>query len=257
MFHVRMAEAIAEAHTLSRLDELSRQVWQALGAEAVDDSQASRLAEQVEARRKTVRGEIRPVGIPAGRPSLFPPKRYQRSPDRVESRERRRLLACLGPLPSQLAARFTEGQRAVLKIVGDEVRANGLCALCVDAIAARAGVCRRLAQAALRLAAGDGLLTIEERRREGRKNETNLVRIISREWLAWLRRGRAAPPLPSPGSSAPAVSTGIGCNPILPTGEGVKSGDSKRGRTKRRGFATSLPGGEQRSRAARGGGARI
>ena len=107
----------------------------------------------------------------------------------MASLERRRLLACSGPLPPQLAARFTEGQRAVLRIVGDEVAAKGVCGLCIDAIAARAGVCRRLAQGALRLAEGDGLLTIEERRHEGRKNSPNLVRIISREWQAWMRRG--------------------------------------------------------------------
>ena len=111
------------------------------------------------------------------------------APTRSASLERRRLLACSGPLPPQLAARFTEGQRAVLRIVGDEVAAKGVCGLCIDAIAARAGVCRRLAQGAIRLAEGDGLLTIEERRHEGRKNSPNLVRIISREWQAWMRRG--------------------------------------------------------------------
>jgi hypothetical protein len=60
--------------------------------------------------------------------------------------------------------------------------------LCIDPIAARAGVCRRLAQNAIRLAEGDGLLTIEERRHEGQKNSPNLVRVISREWQAWMRR---------------------------------------------------------------------
>jgi hypothetical protein len=77
----------------------------------------------------------------------------------------------------------------VLRIVGDEVRVGGLCALCIDAIAARAGVCRRLARNAIRLAARLGLLTIQERRREGQKNLPNIVRVISREWLQWLRIG--------------------------------------------------------------------
>ena len=106
------------------------------------------------------------------------------SPDSAMSRDRRRLLASSGPLPPSLASRFTTGQLAVLRIVVDEVATKGLCGLCIDAIAARSGVCRRLAQAAIRLAEGDGLVKIEERRHEGRKNSPNLVRVISREWQA-------------------------------------------------------------------------
>jgi hypothetical protein len=34
-----------------------------------------------------------------------------------------------------------------------------------------------------------GLITVEERRRRGQKSLTNLVRIISAEWLTWLRNG--------------------------------------------------------------------
>ena len=45
-------------------------------------------------------------------------------------------------MPSQLACRFTTGELAVLRIVADAVRDNGQCVLPVDAIAARAGVCR-------------------------------------------------------------------------------------------------------------------
>ena len=52
----------------------------------------------------------------------------------------------------------------------------GCVRLCIDAIAARAGVCRRLAQNAIRQAARLGLLTIQERRREGQKNLPNVVR---------------------------------------------------------------------------------
>jgi len=32
---------------------------------------------------------------------------------------------------------------------------------------------------------------IQERRREGQKNLPNIVRVVSREWLAWLRLARA------------------------------------------------------------------
>jgi hypothetical protein len=42
---------------------------------------------------------------------------------------------------------------------------------------------------AIRTAARLGLVTVEERRREGRRNLSNVVRVVSREWRAWLARG--------------------------------------------------------------------
>jgi len=92
-------------------------------------------------------------------------------------------------MPPQLAASFTTGELAVLRIIADEVRDHGQCDRTLGEIAARAGVCRATAQNALRHAARLGLLTIEERRRSGRSNLPNVVRITSREWLAWLARG--------------------------------------------------------------------
>ena len=53
----------------------------------------------------------------------------------------------------------------------------------------RSVVCRRLAQGAIRLAEGDGLLTIQEPRHREWKLDSDVVRSISRDWLAWLRRG--------------------------------------------------------------------
>jgi hypothetical protein len=225
MFHAAMQAAIEGARTLAQMDELSRQLWQGHGSGALGDQEAQILAERLHGRRSAIREGIRPVGIPAGRVSLFPARRAPRSPDKVASQERRRLLACSGPLPPQIAARFTEGQRAVLRIIGDEIAAKGVCGLCIDAIAARAGVCRRLAQGAIRLAEGDGLLTIEERRHEGRKNSPNLVRIISREWQAWMRRGGRAGGDPQPGDKPkPQRQSGIGCKAMHPTDKGITLG---------------------------------
>ena len=112
-------------------------------------------------------------------------------------------------MPPALASRFTTGELAVLRIVADEVSEKGVCGLCIDAIAARAGVCRRLAQNAIRLAEGDGLLTIQERRHQGRRSDPNLIRIISREWQAWMRRARGMQP------------KGGGCKTLHPTDKGV------------------------------------
>src|SRR3954451_13955174 len=205
----QMAAAIDDARTLTRVDHLSRSIWQGLAADAVGDDDAQALAERLHARRSLIRGEIKPVGIPVGRLSIFPPRRLQRSPNRPVSIARRRHLAASGPMPPALACKFTVSELAVLRIIGDEVRQHGHCARCVDEIAARAGVCRRMVQTAIREAARLGLLTIEERRREGRRNLPNVVRIISKEWTTWLARGGR--------SSRPAAEPLIGCKKIRPT----------------------------------------
>ena len=103
------------------------------------------------------------------------------------------------------------GELAVLRIVGNEVRQHGQCDRCVDELAARAGVCRSLVKNALRTAARLGLLTVEERRRAGRRNLPNVVRVVSREWRQWLARG------PKP----------IGVKKITPTAKPEKTGLSR------------------------------
>ena len=103
------------------------------------------------------------------------------------------------------------GELAVLRIVGDEVRQHGRCDRCVDEIAARAGVCRSLVKNAIRTAARLGLATVEERRREGRRNLPNVVWIVSREWLTRLARG------PKP----------IGVRKVIPTAKETKREGSR------------------------------
>src|SRR5215208_1246627 len=205
----QMAAAIDGARTLTRLDHLSRSIWQGLAAGAVADDDAQALAERLHARRGVLRGEVKPVGIPPGRPSIFPPRRPQRTPQRPVAIARRRHLAASGPMPPALACKFTVSELAVLRIIGDEVRLHGHCDRCVDEIAARAGVCRRMVQNALREAAQLGLVTVEARRREGRRNLPNVVRIVSKEWTSWLARGRRA----GRSQAAPA----IGCKKLRPT----------------------------------------
>src|SRR3954463_15467277 len=208
-FCKQMVDAIDGARTLTRLDHLSRSIWQGFTAGAVEDDDAQALAERLHARRSLLRGDLKPVGIPVGRPSLFPPRRPQRAPKRPVAIARRRHLAASGPMPPTLAYKFTVSELAVLRIIGDEVRQHGQCARCVDEIAARAGVCRRMVQNAIREAARLGLLTIEERRREGRRNLPNVIRIVSKEWAAWLARGGR--------SSRPQAEPLIGCKNMRPT----------------------------------------
>src|SRR5829696_9998575 len=103
MFAQHVADAVTRAHTLTRLDHLSRSIWQAMVANAVSDDQAQNLAELIHARRSVVRGDLKPVGIPPGRPSILPPRRPQRAPVRAVAIARRRHLAASGPMPPGLA----------------------------------------------------------------------------------------------------------------------------------------------------------
>src|SRR3954467_2032315 len=154
-----------------------------------------------------------------GRPSIFPPRRPQRAPQRPVAIARRRHLAASVPMPPALACKFTVSELAVLRIIGDEVRQHGHCDRCVDELAARAGVRRRMVQNALREAARLGWLTIEERRREGRRNLPNIVRIVSKEWTMWLTRGgRSSRP-----SAEPRADPLIGCKKLRPTDNRYKN----------------------------------
>src|SRR3954449_3248497 len=90
MFCDQMAAAIDGARTLTRLDHLSRSIWQSLAAGAVADDDAQALAEQLHARRALIRGDLKLVGLPPGRPSIFPPRRLQRAPQRPVAITRRR-----------------------------------------------------------------------------------------------------------------------------------------------------------------------
>jgi hypothetical protein len=92
-------------------------------------------------------------------------------------------------MPPALACLFTTGELAALRIVADEARDRKQCRLTLGEIAARAGVGISTARNALRFAAREGLVTIEERRRDKKPNLSNVVRIVSREWTAWIERG--------------------------------------------------------------------
>lgn len=210
MTYAEMKETIARALPAA-LPGLRAQLYELNGAGLISDQDAGQLDDAIEARRTASRAA--PAPAPAGlslgaaiaptaaRITKFSTRR-QCSPDRARSRERRRGLGGSSPLPELLARRYTEGQRAVLFIVGEEIAARGVCGLSVAEIAARAGVCHRHAQMTLRLAESDGLITITERPRKGQKHQTNLVRVLSKEWAAWLARRR-------PTGCKPTLSTGI------------------------------------------------
>ena len=195
MFNDAIGRAIAAA-PWTELDRLNAEVWAAWRAELIDDATAQAAAEAIQARRKGQGSPNAPMAKGRNAPSTTQPRpRRQQSPDRRASIERQRRLVASGPLPPAMAARFTWGEQAVMRIVGDECRQYGTCTLHVDAIAARAGVHRTTVQNALREAQGRGavpgapLVHVQERRRKGQRSLTNIVRVVSVEWLTWLRRG--------------------------------------------------------------------
>ena len=195
MFINALAGAIDAARP-QQIDFLSRQLWQAHAAGQIGDNDAQEMAERLHKRRGdsgVAQGALFRIPSPQApargqnAPTAFPRPPKQFSPDRRRSIERRRRLAASGPMPPDLACRFTVGELAVLRIVGDEVHAKGTCDRSLAEIAARAGVCRKLAQTTMRMAARDGLVTVQRRPRPGRKNLSNVVRIVSATWLAWMR----------------------------------------------------------------------
>ncbi len=138
-----------------------------------------------------------PAGRIAGparaRPNRLRSRQRQRSPDRLASRNRRRTLGGSSALPDTLRASYTEGQRAVLCIIAGEVKRHGMCDLPIDKIAALAGVCRTTVQTTLHEARLLGHIAVQERPRRGERSLTNVIRIMSAEWRAWLlRAGKAA-----------------------------------------------------------------
>jgi hypothetical protein len=102
-----------------------------------------------------------------------------------------------GAVPAKIAAAFTMAELAVLAVMGRQCRRGGTCSLHIDAIAALAGVSRTTVKRAMRQARLLGLVLVKERRIPGRKSLTNVVSVVSREWLAWLKLGVGGQKRPS------------------------------------------------------------
>ena len=89
-------------------------------------------------------------------------------------------------MPDTMRHHYTEGERSVMCVVAGEVKRHGVCDLSIDEIADRAGVGRTTVQNAMHEARRLGHVDITERPRRGAKSLTNVVKILSGEWRAWL-----------------------------------------------------------------------
>ena len=161
--------------------------WRAHAEGEILDAEAEAISETLQGRRAAfaARGAQRALS-----PSIGPSARRRpapRSPDRQASLERRRRQAASGAMPPALAARFTTGELAALTVITRQCQRSGICSLPIDAIAALAGVSRTTVQNALRATKAQGLIFARERRRPGLPSLTNVLRVISAEWAAWLK----------------------------------------------------------------------
>lgn len=140
--------------------------------------------------------------ILTGRASMQPARRLQafggrltrprppRSPDREKMITRRRTLAATWPMPPSMAGMLTTSQVAYARLVADETRAKGCFNLTLDEAADRIGTCRKTAQRAQDRLEELGWITVEHRKRaKGYKHLPNIVRIVSAEWMTWIKRG--------------------------------------------------------------------
>jgi hypothetical protein len=177
--------AADRARTLADLDHISLMIWKAHGQGAIPDAVAMAASEAVAARRARIKGAS-PQPLPSPACARRGPPR---SPNRQASIERRRRTAMSGIVPSKVAAHFTQGELAVLSVIGRQCQRGGACTLPVDALAALAGVGRTTAQNALRAGRLRGLLQVRERRIPRRKSLTNVVTVVSPEWKGWLKIG--------------------------------------------------------------------
>jgi hypothetical protein len=197
----------AEAAPRAALPEVARALWAAFSDGKVTEAEAEALSVLIEVRTLTCVGSDRskaeralnPTGTDAATAALQDrvrsPRRAVGSRSRTDaSLERRRRWAASGRLPPALAARFTLAEQAVLALVAAETVRRKDCRLSIENMAAVAGVCRSTVKNAIREARQLGLLTVEERQITGFRNDTNVIRIISPEWLAWIRLARKGDP---------------------------------------------------------------
>jgi hypothetical protein len=197
----------------SALPDISAALWRAWGAGGLTDAEAEVLGAAIEAKKlgaetsraprpgdrhqEGVQAGSRPVGAAStavrDRPARPACPGVGSRPRTPQSVERRRRWIASGWLPPGLASRCTPGEAAALAVVAWEVSRRGSCTLAVAAIAAHAGVSETTVRNATRLAHRLGWLSVKERRLSRWRSDTNVLRVVVREWSAWIaHRGTGA-----------------------------------------------------------------
>lgn len=180
MFADELRRAVENAARVE-LPAVSVLLWKAFGVGQVTEAEAEGLSSLIEVKR-ALQTAAKPEPLP---------KPVGARPRTNASLERRRRWAASGRLPPKLAAQFTTAETAVLAIVAVEVAKRGDCRLTLGHIAALAGVGESSVRRALHAAKALGIITVEERRVSAFRNLTNVVRIVSLPWQAWMRLARS------------------------------------------------------------------
>ncbi|MBP29023.1 helix-turn-helix domain-containing protein [Methylobacterium sp.] len=216
MFADEIRRAI-EAATRLTLPQVTALLWRAYGEGKITEAEAEALSGLIEARTDTPGGQRFSLATPtasnpgdsahAQDPAVSARRTVGSRPRTDASMERRRRWAASGRLPPGLAARFTLAEQAVLALVAAEMVRRKDCRLAVGHLAAIVGVAETTVRNAIREARKLGFVTVEERRVTGFRNDTNILRIISPEWTAWLRLARRGGP---PGNKNKSLGSGEG-----------------------------------------------
>lgn len=252
MFAHHLRSAIEAAPRIT-LPAITAQLWKAFGEGHVSEAEAEALSALIEARQALAprRGEnvlhennsTGPISPDASQDRVRSPRtgRSGSRPRTDASMERRRRWAASGRMPPAIAARFTLAEQSVLSLVAAETCRRKDCRLSVGGMAAIAGVSETTVRNAIREAVKLGLLTVEERRVTGWRNDTNVLRIVSPEWLSWLRLTRRSPN-PGSGLSLKSEPKGGGCK----SAKGTPTGFQERGKPRPADPLQGLPSGSGR-----------
>ncbi len=208
----------AEAAPRAALPAVAAALWKAFAEGHISEAEAEVLAALIEARQArqplispnqaTSTGPASP-NAPQDRAGRSRTGRSGSRPRSDASLERRRRWAASGRLPPALAARFTLAEQSVLALIAAETARRKDCRLAIEHMGALAGVSRSTVKNAIREAVRLGLLTVEERQITGWRNDTNVVRIVSAEWLGWLRLTRKRKPEGEAATAIPSEGGGV------------------------------------------------
>ncbi|MET1756489.1 hypothetical protein ABVV53_13680 [Novosphingobium sp. RD2P27] len=163
----------------------------------LDDRETQLIHRMAEERRLELQ-DARERRLPPTH-SYFPtrPRSEQSRPEAASGKRnplrwaRKRRLGGLAALPPIADYNdFTEGERAVLYIVAADMRAYGACRCTTQEIADRAGVGRTTVRNAVRKARELGMVKVDHRPQWRGKWLSNIITIVCKTWLSWLRRFR-------------------------------------------------------------------
>jgi hypothetical protein len=157
-------------------------VWAAHLAGRITEADAERL----DAALRLPQRQPEPHKPAVGRFQRLP---RQRSPDREASMRRRRTLAATWALPPAMAAKLTVSEQAYCRLLADDYAAEGLTNASHSEMAARVGCCVETIKRAQKVLRRLGWITVQIRPRRGLKHLTNVVRIVSPEWITWITNG--------------------------------------------------------------------